>query len=304
MRRPRKLLFLRNARLMPRPSHLQRNQRLLKLARLVARKTCLLVNYPGTLMRIGSPESLANTESLLALKSLRTRQQAARKGLQDHELKSWSLTNRHRRFGYVEFVSAADAAKAQSELNGTSIDNRNINVDFSTPRPDAGAGGNRQERSKTYGDQRSPPSDTLFVANIAFEATEDIIGEEFGKHGNVIGVRLPTNVEDGNPKGFGYVQYSSVEEATEAIEKLAGVSICGRPVRLDFSTPRTNTGDSPRGGRGGFDRGGRGGGRGRGGFDRGGRGGRGGDRGGRGGGRGGSTNRGGFGDFKGKKMTF
>lgn len=217
--------------------------------------------------------------------------------------RSWRLANHHCRFGYVQFVSAADAAKAQSELNGTSIDNRNINVDFSTPRPEAGAGGNRQERSKTFGDQRSPPSDTLFVANIAFEATEDIIGEEFGKHGNVIGVRLPTNVEDGNPKGFGYVQYSSVEEATEAIEKLAGVSICGRPVRLDFSTPRTSTGDSPRG-RGGFDRGGRGGGRGRGGFDRGGRGGRGGDRGGRGGGRGGSTNRGGFGDFKGKKMTF
>lgn len=81
MRRPRKLLFQRNARLMPRPSHLQRNQRLLKQARPLARKTCLLVNYPGTLMRIGSPESLANTESLLALKSLRTRQQAALKGL-------------------------------------------------------------------------------------------------------------------------------------------------------------------------------------------------------------------------------
>lgn len=84
MRRSRKLLFPRNARLIPRPSHPQRNQRLLKPARLVARKTCLLVNYPGTLMRIGSPESLANTESLLASKSLRTRQQAALKGLQDH----------------------------------------------------------------------------------------------------------------------------------------------------------------------------------------------------------------------------
>ena len=177
-------------------------------------------------------------------------------------------------------------------------------MDFSTPRSDAGAGGagGNRERSKTYGDQRSPPSDTLFVANIAFEATEDIIGEEFGKHGNVIGVRLPTNVEDGNPKGFGYVQYASIEEATEAIDKMAGASICGRPVRLDFSAPRANNGDSPRGGgrgggfrgRGGFDRGGRGGGRGRGGFDRGGR----------GGGRGSSTNRGGFGDFKGKKVTF
>lgn len=82
-RRRRKLLFRRNARLIPRPSHTQRNQRLQKLARTVARLTCLLANYPGTLMRIGSPESLANTESLLALKSLRTRRQAVLKGLHD-----------------------------------------------------------------------------------------------------------------------------------------------------------------------------------------------------------------------------
>lgn len=131
-----------------------------------------------------------------------------------------------------------------------------------------------------------------------------MLGEEFGKHGNVIGVRLPTNPEDGRPKGFGYVQFSSVDEASGALTNMEGAFIGGRPLRLDFSTPRSNTGDSPRGGRGGrgggrgFDRGGRGGGRGRGGF--------GGDRGGggRGGGRGGSTNRGGFGDFKGKKMTF
>lgn len=80
-KRLRKLLFRRNARLIPRLSLPQRNQRLQKPARLAASLTCLLVNYPGTLMRIGSPESLANTESLLALKSLRTRRQAALKGL-------------------------------------------------------------------------------------------------------------------------------------------------------------------------------------------------------------------------------
>lgn len=188
-------------------------------------------------------------------------------------------------------------------MHGVTIDNRAINVDFSTPRTEPGSGGaggagGYKERSKSYGDQKSAPSDTLFVANIAFGATEDVIGEAFGKHGNVIGVRLPTNPDDGNPKGFGYVQFSSVEDATTALDKMAGASIAGRSVRLDFSTPRANTGDSPRGGRGGG-RGGRG-------SDRGGRGGRGrgGDRGGRGGSRGGSTNRGGFNDFKGKKMTF
>ena len=108
-------------------------------------------------------------------------------------------------------------------------------------------------------------------------------------------------MDSGKPKGFGYVQFASVEEAQEAFGKMSGALVLGRPVRLDYSTPRpSRNNDSPggRGGRGGGFRGGRGGGgRGRGGFND--RGGRGGGR----GGRGGSTNRGGFGDFQGKKMS-
>jgi nucleolin len=113
--------------------------------------------------------------------------------------------------------------------------------------------------------------------------------------------------ETGNPKGFGYVTFQSIDDAKTAFDAMVGAEIAGRPVRLDYATPRPDRSEGGgrgggRGGRGGFNdrgRGGRGGGRGgRGGF---------GDRGGRGGargGRGGSTNRGGFGDFQGKKQTF
>lgn len=212
---------------------------------------------------------------------------------------------RHR-FGYVEYVNAEDGVNAQEAMHEKDLDGRNINVDFSKPKNKDAP---RQDRQKTYGDNTSPPSETIFVANLPFDVTEDVVAEEFGKHGSVLGVRLPTDMESGQPKGFGYVQFGSIDEATEVFGKMSGAVINGRPVRLDYSTPRPpRNDDSPRGrgGRGGFDRGGRGGGRG--GFDRGGRGGgrgRGGfDRGGGRGGRGGSTNRGGFGDFKGQKKTF
>ncbi|CAD6571172.1 MAG: hypothetical protein ASARMPREDX12_004152 [Alectoria sarmentosa] len=214
-------------------------------------------------------------------------------------------SGRSKGYGYVEFVNGADGIKAHKAMHESEIDGRTINVDFSKPKAPPSQ---RQDRSKSFGDNLSPASDTIFVANLAFEATEDTVGEEFGKHGNVLGVRLPTDMDTGNPKGFGYVQFGSVEEAQEVFGKMSGALVLGRPVRLDYSTPRPpRNNDSPggrggrgggfRGGRGGNDRGGRGGGRGRGGFN---------DRGGRGGGRGGrgaSTNRGGFGDFQGKKMS-
>ena len=203
-------------------------------------------------------------------------------------------------------MNPADGVKAQAEMHEVEIDGRAVNVDFSKPKPDQATP--RQDRQKSYGDSISDVSDTIFVANLPFEVTEDVVGEEFGKHGSVLGVRLPTDMNSGAPKGFGYVQFASVEEAKEVFGKMTGTTIMGRPIRLDYSTPRPpRNGDSPggRGGRGGFnDRGGRGGGRGRGSFDRGGRGaGRGGFDRGRGG-RGGTTNRGGVGAFSGQKMKF
>merc|ERR1712230_348704 len=210
-------------------------------------------------------------------------------------------SGRSKGFGYVEFVNAADAAKAQGEKHGADLDGRALNVDFANARPNKDQ--QQDNRRKSYGDQVSQPSDTLFLGNLSFDCTQEDVTEAFGPHGTVMGIRLPTDRETGAPKGFGYVTFASVEEAQGALEAMQGGYIKSRPVRLDYSQPRPQN-DSP-GGRGGF-----GGGRGRGGGRGGGRGF--GDRGGRGGGRGGgfrggrggTTNRGGFGDFSGTKVTF
>lgn len=55
--------------------------------------------------------------------------------------------------------------------------------------------------------------------------------------------------DTGNPKGFGYVTFDSVEGATAAYDAMMGAEIDGRPVRLDYATPRPDRGEG--GGRGG-----------------------------------------------------
>lgn len=193
------------------------------------------------------------------------------------------------------------------------LDNRPLKCDFSTPRAPKPEGNNRdraQNRASQYGDKKSEPSNTLWCANLSFDTTPDSLTGHFSEFGTINGIRLPTDRDTGAPKGFGYIEFGSVDEAKTALEAMSGAEIDGRSVRIDYAPARdNNNGGGGRGGggfggrgggRGGFgDRGGRGGGRGRGGF---------GDRGGRGGGRGGrggfSTNRGGFGDFKGSKVSF
>jgi len=204
-------------------------------------------------------------------------------------------TGRSRGFGYVEFSKPADAKAAYDAMRGTEMDGRNINVDYANPRPagaEQGTTPNKsQARARSFGDQTSPESDTLFIANIAFGADQDSIRDMFQEKGSIMGIRLPTDPVSGRPKGFGYIQFSSVDEARQALTEFQGAELAGRPLRLDFSAPRSNDGGNRggRGGRGGS-RGSRGGGRGAqsGGF----------------GGRGGRGNRGGFSDYSGRKTTF
>ncbi len=154
------------------------------------------------------------------------------------------------------------------------------------------------------------------------DAARAALEELFGQCGKIVNMRLPTDRDSGELKGFAYIEFKDKSSKSGAAE-LDGTEGAGGYLKVDVNVaPRTPGGGG--GGRGGgrFDGGGRGFGRGggrgfgrgggRGGFDGGrgfGRGGRGG-RGGRDGGRGRGGGRGGRGGMRidgsssGKKTTF
>lgn len=140
--------------------------------------------------------------------------------------------NRSKGFGFVDFSTPDEAAKAVAELNGKEIDGRAVKVDIAAGRDDS----NKQKtdrRANAFGDKESEPADTLFVGNLPFSANEDSVYELFAQHGDVQSVRLPTDRETGAPKGFGYVSFSSLEQAKAAMEALS-VSQCSLLLRVMF----------------------------------------------------------------------
>jgi len=114
----------------------------------------------------------------------------------------------------------------------------------------------------------------LYIGNLPFSATEQVLHDTFSQCGTVASVKIITDRASGRSKGFGFVEMTTDEEAADAITKLNGAEYEGRPLTVSEARPM-----APReGGGGGFGGGG-------------GRGGRGGGRGGFGGGGGGRGNR-------------
>jgi RNA recognition motif-containing protein len=116
----------------------------------------------------------------------------------------------------------------------------------------------------------------LYVGNLPFQSTEDDLNSWFTQAGvTPSSVTLVRDRFSGQPRGFGFVEINSDEEADRAIQSLNGQNFMGRNVVVNEARPPREGGGGGRG-RGGFGSGGgnRGGGGGRGGRGGGGGGGR------------------------------
>lgn len=93
----------------------------------------------------------------------------------------------------------------------------------------------------------------LYVGNLPYSVTEEMLQTKFGEHGRVESVKLIADRDTGQSKGFGFVEMSSDSEANAAIAGLNGVDLDGRAMKVNEAKPQTK---KPGGGRGGFGGGG------------------------------------------------
>jgi len=105
----------------------------------------------------------------------------------------------------------------------------------------------------------------LYVGNLSYQTTQDSLRAAFEQGGGkVVEVKIVTDRDTGQPRGFAFVEMSSAAEAQSAIAAMDGQQLDGRTLKVNEAQERSGGGGGG-GGRGG---GGRGGGGGR---DRGGR---------------------------------
>jgi RNA recognition motif-containing protein len=96
-------------------------------------------------------------------------------------------------------------------------------------------------------------STKLYVGNLAFQTTSQALEQLFGEAGTVQSASVVEDRDTGRSRGFAFVEMSTQDEATSAIERFNGKEIDGRMLKVNEAKPREDRG----GGRGFNNNGGR-----------------------------------------------
>ena len=91
----------------------------------------------------------------------------------------------------------------------------------------------------------------IYIANIAFKASEQELRELFEQYGEVSSAKIILDKETQRSRGFGFVEMPDDSAARQAITKLNGFDLQGKNLVVNEAKPKS---DAPRGGGGGYRR--------------------------------------------------
>lgn len=160
-------------------------------------------------------------------------------------------------YGFIEFETHEIAAQIFAEYNGamnptTSKPFRlNWGAHRSSDRPQP----DRNSSRPSYSSRDNSDTISLYVGDLSASTTkEDLLDHFKDQFSSVIGSNLIMDPMTRTPKGYGFVQFSSLQDAEDAISDLNGTVLNGKRIKVNMGQHKKR--DS--GGRGG-DRGERGG---------------------------------------------
>ena len=98
--------------------------------------------------------------------------------------------------------------------------------------------GKDKDRQRPF-EKRKPhpaPADgsvEIYVGNLSYDLTEDLLRKEFEAFGKVNSARIVTHRQTGRSKGFGFVHMPDRAEAERAVKNLNDKDILGRKLRCN-----------------------------------------------------------------------
>ncbi|KAI3357618.1 hypothetical protein L3Q82_016025, partial [Scortum barcoo] len=143
---------------------------------------------------------------------------------------------RSRGFGFVNYANHEDAQKAVDEMNGKEINGKMIYVGRAQKRLE------RQGELKRKFDQikqdriQRYQGVNLYVKNLDDSIDDERLRKEFAPYGTITSAKVMT--DGSQSKGFGFVCFSSPEEATKAVTEMNGRIVATKPLYVALAQRR------------------------------------------------------------------
>ncbi|XP_029973430.1 polyadenylate-binding protein 4 [Salarias fasciatus] len=137
-------------------------------------------------------------------------------------------TGKSRGFGFVSYEKHEDANKAVEEMNGTELNGKTVFVGRAQKKMERQAELKRkfellkQERISRY------QGVNLYIKNLDDTIDDEKLRKEFSPFGSITSAKVM--LEEGRSKGFGFVCFSSPEEATKAVTEMNGRIVGSKPL--------------------------------------------------------------------------
>jgi polyadenylate-binding protein len=155
-------------------------------------------------------------------------------------------TNETLGFGFVNFAEHEGAVAAVEALNGkkytTTIDGEEVEQELFVGRAQKKAERERELRAKYEAEKMDRISKfqgvNLYIKNLDDTVTDDMLRDEFATMGTITSARVMKDMKDGRSRGFGFVCFSTPEEATRAVNEMNGKIIANKPIFVALAQRR------------------------------------------------------------------
>lgn len=136
---------------------------------------------------------------------------------------------KNRGFAYMDFASE-DGMNIAITLSEQDLNGRNLLIK---------QGSNFEGRPAAVEKEGNPPSRILFVGNLAFDTTDELLETHFRHCGEIMKIRMATFEDSGKCKGFAFLDFKDPEGPTKALADKNCKRMMGRPLRMEFGEDRS-----------------------------------------------------------------
>mmetsp|Transcript_15442 Transcript_15442/g.17818 ORF Transcript_15442/g.17818 Transcript_15442/m.17818 type:complete len:708 (-) Transcript_15442:223-2346(-) len=149
-------------------------------------------------------------------------------------------------FGFVSFAEHEGAIVAVEVLNGkefkTVVDGDETTMELYVGRAQKKVERERELRAKFEAEKMDRISKfqgvNLYVKNLDDTVSDDQLRDEFATMGTITSARVMKDMKDGRSKGFGFVCFSTPEEATRAVNEMNGKLVSNKPIFVALAQRR------------------------------------------------------------------